>query len=186
MTALALVKNPNTSTVILGVTLPEQPLPNLEGLKVLPKISDEILARSRRSWTTNPLNSQPTKGPRWTSMAGSRRVFLAYLLEGRMMPEFVLLLNGQVLITNGARTGYAAIAAVDDPVGGSNADNPVLTPSLYTPDAPLGHRISNQGMPTTQIPRMYHSTATLMPFGNILLAGSNPNPFVNFTVKFPT
>ncbi|KAJ7241477.1 glyoxal oxidase N-terminus-domain-containing protein [Mycena rebaudengoi] len=108
------------------------------------------------------------------------------MLEGRMMPEFVLLPNGQVLITNGARTGYAALASVGDPVGGSNADNAVLTPSLYTPDAPLGHRISNRGMPTTHIPRMYHSTATLTPSGNILLAGSNPNPFVNFTVKFPT
>jgi hypothetical protein len=42
-----------------------------------------------------------------------------------MMPEFVLLPNGQVLITNGARTGYAALASVGDPVGGSNADNAV-------------------------------------------------------------
>jgi len=29
--------------------------------------------------------------------------------------------------------------------------------SLYTPTVPLGRRISNQGMPTTNIARLYHS-----------------------------
>ncbi len=48
-----------------------------------------------------------------------------HMLEPRMMPEMLLLPNGQVLITNGAATGYAAIASVADPVGESNADNPV-------------------------------------------------------------
>ncbi|KAJ6544314.1 immunoglobulin E-set [Mycena capillaripes] len=61
-----------------------------------------------------------------------------------------------------------------------------LTPSLYDLSAPLGHRISNKGLPTTDIARMYHSTVTLTPSGNILLAGSNPNMNVNETVKFPT
>ncbi|KAJ6615474.1 glyoxal oxidase precursor [Mycena sp. CBHHK59/15] len=92
----------------------------------------------------------------------------------------------QVLITNGGRTGYAAIASVGDPVGNSNADHAVLTPSLYTPSAPLGRRISNKGLPTTDIARMYHSSASLTPSGNILLAGSNPNGDVNMTVKFAT
>ncbi|KAF7327161.1 Voltage-gated potassium channel beta-2 subunit [Mycena kentingensis (nom. inval.)] len=45
-TALALAwlaKNPNTSTVILGVTSPQQLLQNLEALKVLPLITDKHL-----------------------------------------------------------------------------------------------------------------------------------------------
>ncbi|KAF8173873.1 glyoxal oxidase precursor [Mycena galopus ATCC 62051] len=109
-----------------------------------------------------------------------------HMLEGRMMPELLLLPNGQVLIINGAETGYAAIASVGIVQGNSNADNAALTPSLYDPSAPLGHRISNQGLPTTDIARMYHSTASLTPSGNILLAGSNPNVNVNETVKFPT
>ena len=50
---------------------------------------------------------------------------LDHLLEPRMMPEMVLLPNGQVLIINGAGTGYAAISSVSDPIGGSNADHPV-------------------------------------------------------------
>jgi len=47
-TALALAwlaKNPNTSTIILGVTSAQQLVQNLEALKVLPKITDEHLAK---------------------------------------------------------------------------------------------------------------------------------------------
>lgn len=84
-----------------------------------------------------------------------------HMLEPRTMPELVHLPNGQILIINGAESGYAAIATVKDPVGNSNADHPVLTPSIYTPDAPLGQRISNIGMPTSDIPRMYHSRFVL-------------------------
>ncbi len=48
-----------------------------------------------------------------------------HMLESRIMPEIILLPNGQVLITNGAETGYAAIGSVGDLVGQSNADHPV-------------------------------------------------------------
>ncbi|TFK34118.1 glyoxal oxidase precursor [Crucibulum laeve] len=110
-----------------------------------------------------------------------------HMLEPRTMPEMILLPNGQVVITNGAGTGYAAVASIRDPVGNqSNADHPVLTPSIYTPDAPLGKRISNSGMPTTNIARMYHSIASLTPMGNILLAGSNPNANVTNGTEFHT
>ncbi|KAF7324437.1 Copper radical oxidase [Mycena venus] len=108
------------------------------------------------------------------------------MLEGRMMPEMILLPNGQVLIINGAQTGYAAISSVGVIQGNSNADHAAFTPSLYDPTAPLGHRISNKDLPTTDIARMYHSSVSLTPSGNILLAGSNPNVNVNETVKFPT
>ncbi|PPQ85496.1 hypothetical protein CVT25_006576 [Psilocybe cyanescens] len=111
---------------------------------------------------------------------------IEHLLEPRIMPEMILMPNGQVLITNGAKSGYAAVAAVGDPVGGSNADHPVFTPSLYNPNAPLGRRISNAGLPTTDIARMYHSTATLTPSGNIMIAGSNPNAQVVNGTEFHT
>jgi hypothetical protein len=90
------------------------------------------------------------------------------LLEPRMMPEMILMPNGQVLIINGAMTGYAAVASVGMSVGNaSNADHPAFTPSLYTPSAPLGKRISNKGMPTTDIARVYHSTVSLTPKGYV-------------------
>ncbi|KAF4586520.1 hypothetical protein EYR38_010799 [Pleurotus pulmonarius] len=112
---------------------------------------------------------------------------IEHMLEGRTMPELLHLPNGQILITNGGSTGFAAIGSVADLVGGSNADNAVLTPSLYTPSLPLGRRISNKGMPTTNIPRMYHSSITLTPQGNFLIAGSNPNGNTTMTgVKFPS
>lgn len=47
------------------------------------------------------------------------------MLEPRIMPELILLPNGQLLITNGGRTGYAAINSTSDPIGASNADHPV-------------------------------------------------------------
>ncbi|KJA24403.1 copper radical oxidase [Hypholoma sublateritium FD-334 SS-4] len=110
------------------------------------------------------------------------------MLEARIMPELLLLPDGQVLIVNGAQTGYAAFDTVPDPIGfQSNADHPAFTPSLYNPTVPLGQRISNKIMPTTDIPRLYHSVASLTPQGNILIAGSNPNgEVVNGTGEFHT
>ncbi|KAF5317811.1 hypothetical protein D9619_012583 [Psilocybe cf. subviscida] len=109
--------------------------------------------------------------------AGIKRGWqVEHMSDPRMMPEMILLPNGQVLITNGGRSGYAAVASVGDPVGNSsNADHPVFTPELYTPQAPLGRRLSQAGLPTTTIARMYHSGVSLTPQGNILIAGSNPN-----------
>ncbi|KAH9911058.1 glyoxal oxidase precursor [Epithele typhae] len=112
-----------------------------------------------------------------------------HMLENRTMPELVHLPNGQVLIINGAGTGFAAIGSVSDPVGNANADDAVLVPSLYTPDLPLGHRISNKGMPNSGIARVYHSSVTLTPQGNFLIAGSNPNPNTTLAapgIKFPS
>lgn len=46
MTHLALAwvaKNPNTSTVILGASKPEQVLDNLKALDVIPKLTPELL-----------------------------------------------------------------------------------------------------------------------------------------------
>ena len=44
--ALAWVaRNPNTSTVILGATKPEQLLENLKALELLPKLTHEVLTK---------------------------------------------------------------------------------------------------------------------------------------------
>jgi hypothetical protein len=93
-----------------------------------------------------------------------------HMLETRIMPEMIMMPNGDILIINGARSGYAAFGSVKDPVGNaSNADSPVMTPSIYTPDAKLGQRISNKGMPTTNIARVYHSSVTLTPNGLVFV-----------------
>ena len=93
----------------------------------------------------------------------------------RTMPDAVLLATGAVVILNGAGSGISGYGNVRHQVGTSNADNPVLTPVLYDPAAPVGERFSTEGLPESSIPRMYHSVATLTPYGDIMIAGSDPN-----------
>ncbi|KAL8792897.1 MAG: hypothetical protein Q9195_004540, partial [Heterodermia aff. obscurata] len=76
----------------------------------------------------------------------------------------ILLPDSTVLILNGARHGSG---------GGFMADQPVLRPLIYNPSAPYGSRFTTQ--PPTSIPRLYHSVATLLPSGEVLIAGSNPS-----------
>jgi hypothetical protein len=91
----------------------------------------------------------------------------------RVMPDGVLLPTGEVVILNGARTGFMGTASVIDPVGQSNADDPALSPIVYSPDNQPGHRFSELAV-RSDIPRMYHSVATLTPNGDVMIAGSNP------------
>jgi aryl-alcohol dehydrogenase-like predicted oxidoreductase len=53
VSALALAwvtKNPNTSTVILGTSNPEQVKQNLKALEVIPKLTPEVLEKIERFW----------------------------------------------------------------------------------------------------------------------------------------
>ena len=52
------------------------------------------------------------------------------------------------------------------------ADDPVLQPVIYNASAPAGQRFTT--MPATTVPRLYHSTAILLPSGEVLVSGSNP------------
>ncbi|KAH9483904.1 Aldehyde oxidase GLOX [Psilocybe cubensis] len=95
--------------------------------------------------------------------------------DARLMPDAVLLPTGKIVIVNGAGSGISGYGNVVDQIGASNADNPIFMPVLYDPLAPVGGRFSSNGLPTSSIPRLYHSVATLTPVGNIMIAGSNPN-----------
>ncbi|KAK8503032.1 hypothetical protein V6N13_015178 [Hibiscus sabdariffa] len=94
---------------------------------------------------------------------------------GRVMGDMVMLPTGDSLIINGAQTGTQ---------GFDMASNPCLNPVLYRPDQPVGLRFMTLNPGT--IPRMYHSTANLLPDGRVLLAGSNPHYLYNFAAEFPT
>ncbi|KAL8532546.1 hypothetical protein ACS0TY_008947 [Phlomoides rotata] len=95
----------------------------------------------------------------------------------RVMPDMLLLPSGDVIIINGAGRGTA---------GWEAADEPVFSPVIYHPDEPDLKKRFNVLNPSV-IARMYHSAATLLPDGRILVGGSNPHVRYNFTgVKYPT
>ncbi len=91
----------------------------------------------------------------------------------RVMGDMLILPTGEILIINGAKQGTA---------GWGNAKTPVLTPVLYNPTT-----FRYQVMRATTIPRLYHSSAVVLPSGEIFVGGSNPNEGYVFSgVPFPT
>ena len=75
----------------------------------------------------------------------------------------VALPDGTILIINGAQQGKA---------GFGSATQPNLNAVLYDPTLPFGNRFSI--LNSTTIARMYHSEATLLPDGRVLVSGSDP------------
>ncbi|KAH8814623.1 glyoxal oxidase [Flagelloscypha sp. PMI_526] len=97
------------------------------------------------------------------------------MLEGRSMVNFIFMPDGKLFLVNGATTGTAGYGLQDWVKGMSYADGPRLTPAIYDPNAAPGSRWNRDGLPASTIPRMYHSSATLLPDGAIFISGSNPN-----------
>ena len=67
------------------------------------------------------------------------------------------------MIMNGAQQGFA---------GCGLGSNPNLEALLYDPTKPVGQRISI--LNSTIVARLYHSEATLLPDGRVLVSGSDP------------
>ncbi len=75
----------------------------------------------------------------------------------------VALPDGTYMIVNGAHQGVAGFGLASDPN---------LSALLYDPSRPVGSRFSILG--NTTIARLYHSEATLLPDGRVLISGSDP------------
>lgn len=75
----------------------------------------------------------------------------------------VALPDGTYMIVNGAHQGVAGFGLSSDPN---------LSALLYDPSQPVGSRFSILG--NTTIARLYHSEATLLPDGRVLISGSDP------------
>lgn len=94
----------------------------------------------------------------------------------RVMGDMILLPNGDVIIINGAQLGTA---------GWELARGPMTRPIIYRPSEQTSRRFSVME-PSTR-PRMYHSSAILLTDGRVLIGGSNPHIYYNFTnVVYPT
>ncbi|KAF9024558.1 copper radical oxidase [Hymenopellis radicata] len=110
------------------------------------------------------------------------------LPQARSMGNFIFLPDGLIFFVGGAGVGTAGYGNDTWAIGHSYADDPIMTPVIYNPDAPAGKRWSSDGLGASTVPRMYHSTATLVPDGSVIISGSNPNPdyTVGDGVKYPT
>jgi len=99
-----------------------------------------------------------------------------YMPKPRFLHDMLILPTGNMLIINGAKHGCA---------GYDNARNASHEPYLYRPNKRLGKRFSV--LKRTMIARMYHSSATLLPDGRVLVAGGNPHGRYTFNnVAYPT
>jgi hypothetical protein len=121
------------------------------------------------------------ENPTWT---------LERMPSKRVMPCMVTLPDGTYMILNGAHQGVAGFGLASDP--NFNA-------LLYDPTKPVGQRFSILG--NTIVARLYHSEATLLPDGRVLVSGSDPEskpypeefrvevyipPYLNQGLKLPT
>ncbi|CAN6313351.1 unnamed protein product [Urochloa humidicola] len=95
----------------------------------------------------------------------------------RVMGDMILLPNGaEVAIINGATDGTA---------GWDGAKTPAFAPVIYRPGRTAGDRFEQQD--ASGIARMYHSSVVLLRDGRLLVGGSNPHLYYNFSnVAFPT
>nr|CAG8520818.1 1423_t:CDS:2 [Entrophospora candida] len=99
----------------------------------------------------------------------------------RVLPDAVILPDAKVLFLNGGGVGFAGFrkGTPDNVIWSS--DQPVLTPVLYDPDTKTYTTLA-----ASTVPRLYHSTVTLLADGTVFVAGSNPQPSVNLNVLYPT
>jgi hypothetical protein len=127
---------------------------------------------------------------------GSAPVYTATddLPAGRTMGQFILLPDQTMLVVNGGANGTAGYSNLGTfltgfagmPYAESLAAGPVLQPAIYNPKAAAGSRWTTAGLSQSKYPRLYHSSAILLPDASVLIAGSNPNIDVNLTAYFPT
>ena len=113
-----------------------------------------------------------------TTLSFDKKTFLKLLFfkpSKRVMPCIASLPDGTFLILNGALQGVAGFGLASDPNMGA---------LLYDPTQPIGSRMSI--LNNTIVARLYHSEATLLPDGRVLVSGSDPQTdFPNGTVRYP-
>jgi hypothetical protein len=103
------------------------------------------------------------------------------LPEGRTMGNFIHLPNGKLFFVNGGNSGTAGYGNVSWAIGHSYADHPIKTPLLYDYLAPPGQRFTRDGLGSSTVSRLYHSSALLLPDGSSLFFA----PFISLSLTLP-
>lgn len=93
--------------------------------------------------------------------------------KGRSMGQFINLPDGRLYFVNGINTGTAGYGNTTYAVGQSFGDNPDYQSWYFDPSKLSGSRWSKAAIST--VPRLYHSSALLLPDGSVFVSGSNPN-----------
>ena len=105
------------------------------------------------------------------------------LPQNLVMGNAVILPDGKIWMGNGARKGTQGFGL--NGLGDSYSDVPARTPYIYDPEASSGQRWTRGA--DMRVPRMYHSSALLLPDGSILTAGSNPHgDSMTWAAPYPT
>jgi hypothetical protein len=81
----------------------------------------------------------------------------AQMAHPRVMPDAVLLPDGTVLVVNGSRAGWS-----------HDANQPVYEAEIFDPATGAWSQVCAR-----RVPRLYHSSAVLLPDGRVLTAGSD-------------
>ncbi len=100
------------------------------------------------------------------------RILSERMHAGRVMPDTVLLPTGEVLVVGGGRYGQSGgllAHFTSSDVGGrpnKGAWDPVFEPELFDPASETWRKLCPKPRP-----RLYHTTAALLPDGRVLVAG---------------
>src|SRR4029450_12832298 len=86
----------------------------------------------------------------------------------RAYHNLTLLPDGTVLVTGGATTG-----------GGQDTQNAVYAAELWNPTTETWRTLASN-----QRPRLYHSTALLLPDGRVVSAGGEFAPYIEENAEF--
>lgn len=98
---------------------------------------------------------------RWT---GKDQAQPSFMNHERVMPDTVLLPDGQVLVVNGAKQGMAGGFLVH--LGPPLSATPALAAELFDPDSETWDELCQ-----TSVERRYHATALLLPDARVVVAG---------------
>ena len=89
---------------------------------------------------------------------------------------------GTVRLTCMFHEGTAGYGNTSFTIGQSYADQPILAPIIFNANAPAGQQWSRDGLSPSTVPRMYHSSVTLLPDGKSQYTLQHPSDLIQLVL----